>query len=187
MLSVASICSWISAKRRRDLKCSNRCRDSAFVRLSTGISAVRRYLISKRPFLNSYRNHMFCISTCFKRITIHWFLWTTSRIVCWLSHQILKSKPNSNPISSMSLTNDKLFLVVRSTPKSSASMVDVVTMSCLLAFQATGLPNRDITYPYKECRIFRSFIKEVSFAIIKTSASINAPLYSIVRKRVTYK
>ncbi len=93
--------------------------------------------------------------------------------------------PNSRPISSISLDKAKFSLMVRSTVKNSASVVDIVTVLCLPAFYTIGPPNKEMIYPWEEYRVLGSSAKEVSFAM--TNASVNTPLYLIARKRIIYK
>ena len=86
----------ISWSFKRFLKCSNLLCEMFFVRLSAGISRVRRYNTWKEPLLYSWRSHIFYISTCLSFVEILSLSPTISRIAYWLSQKMVQSWPRSN-------------------------------------------------------------------------------------------
>jgi hypothetical protein len=58
------------------------------------------------------------------------------------------------------------FLVITASVTIFASIVLVDIVLCFKAFQTIGLPKRSMMYPWENLRVFSSFAKDASLAII---------------------
>jgi hypothetical protein len=75
------------------------------------------------------------------------------------------------------------FLVITASATISASVVLVDIMLYLKAFQTTGSSKRSIMYPWEDLRVFSSFAKNASLAIIIPFELCSFKLYWMLRNR----
>src|ERR1700761_2888131 len=126
---------------------SSGCRVRAFVNPSAFISVVDTHSTSILPCCTSWRNQCWCMSTCLRRVVRRGSCAFSRRIVCWLSAYIF-IPPSILYVSPLnSLFQAISSFAVRERASSSASVLNVVTVSCFDAFQSTGPPYRVNRYP----------------------------------------
>ena len=89
----------------------------------------------------------------------------TRRIVCWLSQAILNGASRTSYISLKRRFRAIVSFAVSLRASSSASVVEVVTVACRLAFQMTGPPNSWMRYPWDDFLVSGSSAKDASVDI----------------------
>ena len=133
------------------------------------------------PRETSCRSQWLWISTCRSFVCSFATSSVTSRIVCLLSQLMLIVDSGSvicSSFSSRAKYNPSLATWERA--RSSASVVDVVTVSCLLALQATSPPKSLITYPWE---LFLSRVlsaNDASLAISRPSPCPSCSAFDLV-------
>lgn len=112
-----------------------------FISPSTGILAVGVYSILISPFYTISRSQWLHTSTCWSfvhNLGLPDIMWST---VCLLSHLSTIPCPGSNPSCLKNSFHHSRAPAVWSKLRSSASVVDFVTVCCQVAFQSIGPPN----------------------------------------------
>jgi hypothetical protein len=144
LLSILSLSS-ISYSPNWPIKPMNLSVAKAFVMPSATIWVVFFHSIWSLSDAYFWRSQWLWISTCCSLVCSFADSSYTSRIVCRLSHCITSGSSRSSYIALNSLLRKMAFLAVWDNANSSALVLDVVTVSCLLALQAIGPPNSVIT------------------------------------------
>src|SRR5437762_5178744 len=93
---------------------------------------------------------------------------TSRRIVCWLSQWMVISWPRSNPRSLKIQFHQRASVAACDRASSSASVVDVETVFCLVELQSMGLPNSLKRYPSELQHVVEQFPNPASLATPKT-------------------
>src|SRR5437762_12535635 len=93
---------------------------------------------------------------------------TSRRIVCWLSQWMVISWPRSNPRSLKIRFHQRASVAACDKASSSASVVDVETVFCLVELQSMGPPNSLKRYPSELRRVVVQFPNPASLAIPRT-------------------
>jgi len=160
---------------------------SILVSPSANIWADGVYLTLNCLFWNACLPQQLWISTCLSLVWMRGVSLVISLIVCKLSHSITGNWSSCRPIWLNSRWVPIASFAVCVKARSSASVDEVVTVSCLPAFQETGPPNSDIIEPWDDRLVSWSSANAASEAICRSflcstcTAVSDCPLYWIAR------
>ena len=119
-----------------------RCHGNPFMRPSAGISAVGTHWICRMPFATSCRNQWPWISICFSLVLTCGVSAVIKRMICLLSHRMAKFWSISSCLMPLkNLFHQITSLAAWDRASSSALVLDVVTVFCLVKRQSIGLLN----------------------------------------------
>ena len=161
-------------------------RGSALVNPSAGISAVGTHWICRTPLAISCRNQWLWMSIYFSLVLICGESAVRKRIVCRLSHKTAISCSGSSCIALKNLFHYITSLAAWERANSSASVLDVVTVFCLVERQSIGPLNSLNRYPSVLYLVIGSSANAASPAQATAVWSFDAE-YSIARARVPYR
>ena len=138
--------------------------DNAFVNPSAIIFAVGVHSISISPSWCDCRNQKWCISTCLSLVVSSGRFFLIRPTVCMLSQSTEGCSSVLNRIWEKSLQIAMVSRAVFDNANSSASVVDVVTVFCLIDCHAIGPLNNFIMYPCVERLVATSSANDASLA-----------------------
>src|SRR4051812_22040433 len=102
------------------------------------------------------------MSTCRSLVVSFIDSFMTRPIICWLSHRIDGSWPGFRLIDRKKRFHQAVSFDVYVRTSSSASVLEVVTIFCLIEYQSIGLPNNLKRYPSVLCLMIKSSAKAAS-------------------------
>ena len=165
---ISTILSWL-------MKCSCFWRGRAFVRPSAAMSLVEAHSILIFPACTSWRSQCWVTSIWRSFVTSLGASFVIRRMVWRLSHKAVRSSSISKSILTKKRPHYRSQAQTWAKAKSSASVVDVVTVDCLMHFQSIVPPNSWNKYPSVLQRVETSSAYEASLAAIKTRCPSIAP------------
>ena len=138
------------------------CTESALVRPSAAWSDDFTHSIYMSLFVTFSRSQCWWISTCFNFVTNFGESFSNSRTVCILSQYAVSSSSRSRLIFRNNRWNHRSQSANDETANNSASVVDFVTVFCLVTFQSVVPLNKSNLIPWVLLRVAWSSANEAS-------------------------
>ena len=132
--------SWMSTRPSRRMKFSCFCRVNGLVSPSAGMLLVEIHWIEILFAWTSWRNQCWWMSTCRSFVDKRGWSSASNRIVWRLSQSIWVLCPGSKSNALKSRFHQRASFAAAVSANNSASVLEVVTVDCFVAFHAIGLP-----------------------------------------------